>query len=311
MIIPDSKSYFELSNAIDKAIYVSFNDFSKSEPQLIANLVWNLPKKVNETELSSHFSVKCGGVFVHGQPLVECPDFPDPTPKSVEIGDLLLIRTEIKRGILEDRRAMILQAKKIDSFPSNPDNANQHHLYAHWPRFKYVRSGKLTGKFRSVTGIDLYNGAKYLMLTECSVCFPCACDFNFCSITSHPTIPQLSHHQSFKKELISFILGDTGKNFKSPSPKSNGWDRVIKDLLDETSRRYSVFMKRASKKSHKVQRGIQLMFFSGEPAQGGGLHNFILETEDQEPPTNIGENWIEGNDEFSGISTIEFVINTE
>ena len=53
------------------------------------------------------------------------------------------------------------------------------------------------------------------------------------------------------------------------------------------------------------------MFFSGEPVQGGGLHNFILETEDQEPPTNIGENWIEGNDESSGISTIEFVINTE
>src|SRR5690606_4992138 len=88
-----------------------------------------------------------------------------PSPASVELGDLLLIRTGVQYGKVRDRRAILLQAKKTGSIPVNRVDTNQHHLYAHWPVFTYVRSrSALNGKQRNIAGPDQYAGSKYFLI---------------------------------------------------------------------------------------------------------------------------------------------------
>ncbi|MHB8370097.1 MAG: hypothetical protein ACYDBP_10530 [Leptospirales bacterium] len=329
MIYPDQSDYRELLRSIANALNDSFHNLNQKEPQLVANLVWNLPNYVNNARFTS-FLVKCGGIFVHAQPFVKSEKFPDKKPASVEIGDLLLLRTEIHEQKVMDRRALLLQAKKTNTFPAAPDNNNQYYLYAHWPPFTYIRSGGLSQKKRSVSGPDLCNGAKYLMISDCyhmcsyySFCLLCAsypC-LNSCSITNQASGPVLSHHRCFLDELISFVLSDSGKPFIKPPKSRIGWDRVIDDLIKETSKKCTVFMGQASKSKNKDPRGNQTQFFfHGISSISHGLLAPSVSSirigqnpsgnSGQEPPTIEGP-WPEGNEETSGISMIEFVVSTE
>lgn len=332
MIFPDPREYDELLESITNALNSSFRNFTtEKEPQLIANLVWNLPNQINKSRISRRFQISCGGVFVHAQPLVKSTAFPYPKPSSVEIGDLLLLRTEKKREIVIDQRAMLLQAKKTDRFPATPNNKNQHYLYALWPHFEYFRSGGLSGKKRSVSGPDLYNGAKYLIVSQnfhpCfyqspilihGICF----DLDSCSLTSQPSMPTLSHYRCFLDELASFILGNSGKTFGHPKRGTIGWDRVINDLIQETSKKYTVFMGNVEGtkgvKDVKAPRGNQIMFFQGRSSDKQALLFSIARmgktsqgNSGNECPPVIEGSWPEDNEESSGISIIEFMVNTE
>lgn len=116
--------------------------------------------------------ISASGVFVHAQPFVRCSSFPDDRPESVEIGDLLLLRSAVHAGAVLERRTLLLQAKKIPSVPATPGNRNQYHLYAEWPTFEYVCSTReLNGKRRHITGMDLYDASKYFLIHPGH--FPC------------------------------------------------------------------------------------------------------------------------------------------
>ena len=130
----------DLYYAIGKSLSKALKDYSQHEPQLVANIVWHITNQLNRITFNNGLEIQTGGIFVHQQPQVKCIDFPEDSPGSVEIGDLLFLRTEKRNGVVCSRSALLLQAKKIRSIPASPDNKNQHHLYAKWPPFEYVWS---------------------------------------------------------------------------------------------------------------------------------------------------------------------------
>lgn len=123
-VLFSSADIARLGHAVSCAVGDAFWYTTRSEPQLVANLVWQLPKYINAASLSGSTKVKAGGVFVHARPFVACTSFPEPKPASVEIGDLLLLRTLVVNKKVEEQHALLLQAKKA-SIPATPDNSNQ------------------------------------------------------------------------------------------------------------------------------------------------------------------------------------------
>ena len=88
----------QLYRLIVRSVYQSLN-MQQREPQIIANLVWNLPRNINK----SVRGVRVGGVFVHASPLVGSPQFPQ--SGAVEIGDRLLLRRERRKGQIFKKQA--------------------------------------------------------------------------------------------------------------------------------------------------------------------------------------------------------------
>jgi hypothetical protein len=312
---------------ISDAVNLTFANPTQSEPQLIANLVWHLPTHLNTVALSGGYSFKTGGVFVHAQPFVQCRNFPRSIPASVEIGDLLLLRTAVHNGAICDRRAMLLQAKKVNSLPATPDNENQHRLYAQWPAFKYVRSTPaLNGKKRHIRGSDLYDASKYFLILQggCNFCFTMAhnlfpgffCKNSVSLMTAHPTEPNLSHYRCFVHEIVDFIIGDTGKQYINPPPaRSKNWDRVIEDLTTITANLNSRYIQRTFF-GVSTLRGqmLGLHFCSGVVPKYSKLSDVGISMEGRfnrlDGPPEVPSEWSEKEDE-GGISIIEFVVSSE
>ena len=295
---------WKLLCAIHKAVNNSLaNPHQHSEPQLIANLVKKLPDALNRVSLGRGHSLKTGGVFIHAQPLVKCKSFPESNPKSVELGDLLLIRTSIHNNKkVQERRALLLQAKKATQIPTSPGNPNQHHLYANWPSFTYVQSGPtLNGKTRHIKGPNLYSGTKYFLIGK----NPVAGELWF----AEPSHPKLSAYRCFYQELLDFIIGNTGRQYQKPPPKyTRGWDRVIQDLLKQTAVKVSVYTGRAGTKGKR--RGSGVLGLIGKLPERRALAEYLPQTIAR---TGIGD---AGNNDFppdkedgddDGISIIEFV----
>jgi hypothetical protein len=311
-------------------VHDAFQDRTRVEPQLVANLVSALPKYVNRISFSGPTKMKAGGVFVHAQPFVACASFPDKTKASVEIGDLLLIRTLVVNNKIEERRALLLQAKK-DRIPSTPDNPNQWHLYEQWPRFTYAaKSGRLTGKKRHINEPDMYEAAKYLLIGDDAARHHrrgmCCVDWPFRWLkhgpdicghhTAQPTKPHISRYRCFVGELVEFLAGNAGKVFDKPASRTRGWNRVVHDLITETARAKTIFMGRAAQTSIKYPRGSGVLFMALAAqsrhfmvAGGGGAEVFDGTT--HEPP-DVPEHWLSDSDrDGGGISIIEVVIEDE
>lgn len=328
-----------LGGAVAHSLEDAFHNLKPSEPQLVANLVFELPKHVNQLNLSGAAKVKAGGVFVHAQPFVTCASFPAKLPASVEIGDLLLVRTLVINKKVEERRALLLQAKKVNGIPAVPDNANQWHLYEQWPKFTYAAgSVGLKGKKRHIKEPDMYDAAKYLLIGKDSTKNHwhgmCCVDWQLHRLyhwpgvcihhTAHPTKSELGRYRCFAGELVEFMAGNAGKVFDKPAWRTRGWNRVIHDLISETAKAKTIFMGRAAGRATKDPRGSGLMFMtSGNPsaffmvAGGGGKAGARVGGRDCEldgeiadgfnkPPDVPGE-W-GGGDDGGGISIIEIVV---
>lgn len=259
------KERSKIIGIIEKTVYTALSDITKTEPHWVANLVFYLSDMVNN-RLRKMFNdygiqVKSGGIFVHQQPQVKCNNFPKKSPNAVEIGDLLLIVThKLSNGTLS-RNALLLQVKRMRDWPPKTDNPNQHHLYAYWPEFEYVRSTPaLNGHKRLVTGPHLYNGAKYLLigggiqelnlLRKMFDCQLCCCFIEYSessecnAVTAYPSKPHLSGFNYLTCELYNLLFGNAGRSFiYQPSNNNINWDQVITDLIDVTSHRISSYTK--------------------------------------------------------------------
>lgn len=222
-----------ISKAIMLALKKSLVNVSKDEePQLVANLVWHIPAEIKAI---AGLQIKSAGVFIHQTPKVRSNTFKK--HKSVELGDLLLLRCDKKGG---QSRALLLQAKRVDGIPTTPDNADQHFLYGRQPRFEYVHK-PLERKFRKITGLSAYDGCQYLLINKSQgVC-------GHSIWVAHPSLPQLSYYCNFSKVLVDFILGFAGREY-SRKPRVNGknWDMVIDDLVRHVPPKGSSEMSRAS-----------------------------------------------------------------
>ena len=316
------RDYSKLYQQVFKATYESFKEQYQPEPLLVANLVWHLPRRLNRLSLSGGTRIACGGVFVHAQPFVKSSDFPQSTPASVELGDLLLLSTQIVAGQVTERRAMLLQAKKANRIPTRPDNPNQLYLYTNWPAFEYVRSTPhLNGRKRFLYEWGMYNAAKYLLIGDRHGIYPCFhwdCGPFGCpcfSMTAQPGDPELSHYRCFCGELVDMILGNAGKHYTSPPPKWNRhWDRVIEDLTKVTAARTSKYMARASRGARDLRGQVKIfclgtgsMHKESALADAGMPEDLFKEEADR--PTEMV---FDENDRFSGgISIIEFVVESD
>jgi len=317
-----SADYLKLARAVYAAFAKAFFNIQQSEPQLIANLVWQLPNFINSVTLIGSTSIRSGAIFVHSQPFVSCGNFPSAKPDSVEIGDLLLLRTTVQAGTVTCRKALLLQAKKFTSFPVLPDNVNQHHLYAYWPDFVYKRSTKaLNLQKRKIQGMDLYNGAKYLLIGNNSsyAYFGYYADHilqllharDALILTAQPTYPHLSHHQYFIQELIDFILGDAGKSYVRPAQSGSlGWDQVIDDLISITANQFTKYISNASGMRYET-RG-QFAFLAGSFQDISVLSEVATQLNiNTDGPPLVPDERMNGNgSDNSGISIIEFIVKS-
>lgn len=318
------RNMMHIGDAVANTLSNAFKHPTQSEPQLVANLVFEFPKQINKAICPGTMKVTAGGVFVHSRPFVACKSFPQPTPASVEIGDLLLIRTLVVSGKVVENRALLLQAKKTDSIPVTPDNKNQWHLYEQWPGFTYApRSGGLTGKPRHIKEPDMYEASKYLLIGTGSAALGqyCAC----CSYwpfhwhchwpeiglhhTAQPTRPKISRYKCFAGDLVDFIAGNAGKVFVKPKPRTRGWNRVIQDLIDETAKAKTIFIGRAAGQSTSAMRenGVLFCSLAGHSSFSlfGGGDDGAANNVDKTP--NVPAEW-NGDDNGGGISIIEFVV---
>ncbi len=322
------QDYQKLYTACNRAVSIALWKPSLHEPELVANLVYQLPHALNGLQLNSAgiSKIQSGGVFVHKQPLVQSVSFDPMISKSIEIGDLLLIRSEKISNTIFNRSALLLQAKKTNKLSGVPDNKNQHLLYSDWPEFAYVRSTPaLNGKKRLIQGNDLYNAAKYLLISGDHLQFhhqnyydpmlPFASRVK--AVTAQPTSPFLSHYASFVSELIDFVLGDAGKQYASPAPAAKeGWDKTIEDLVQVTAQRKSVSMVNAvGNLTKNGSRGVfclsgefsdplSCFYDESDPTQGKYLNSL--------PPINVPSEWdVDEKLDSDGISTVEFIIESE
>lgn len=299
-----------IKHIIAKSLFCAFDnafqDLTKSEPQLVASMLFYVTQEINKISCN-HFNIKAGGVFVHQKPLVTSVEFLKTSPKNVEIGDVLLLRTETdKQNNVVSRSALLLQAKKTKNIPTtSPDNKNQHSLYEKWPKFSYQRASKLNGEIRHITGMDLYAGAQYLLIFDnhqatnkfpsCHLCLhPFSEYFRDCQdykdfrdcykewrefhyhrycckgglFSAHPTKPFLSHYRCFIRELTEFIMGNAGKTYQYPPEKRTiGWDKVIEDLITITSNiSLSKTIKKVIPEAETRGQGIKF-FFCGENSE--------------------------------------------
>lgn len=307
-----------IRDAATLAIYNSFNSKvpQPSEPQLVANLVWQLPLCINK--LPSRIGIKAGGVFVHQRPYVT---FLTPSPATVEIGDLLLIRTLVINGKIEEQRALLLQAKKTKHMPATPDNANQWFLYEQWPSFTYSPKYKgLAGKTRHIREPDMYDAAKYLLIgsnpalsqwvkTACGCFFHCDCygPAVLSHHTAQPTKPNISRYKRFADELVQFLMGNAGKVYEPPTTNTTGWNQVIDDLITDTATASTVFMGRASSQLVKSSRGCLSFMTPGNSSIFFTIVKDVVVNENPSAPPEVPAEWsLDG--EGGGISIVEVVV---
>ncbi|MDR3252222.1 MAG: hypothetical protein LBT35_01455 [Tannerella sp.] len=307
-------------SAIDAALTQALSNPKLNEPTLVAKLVQQIPLQINNAlPLPPGLSIRSGGVFVHQTPKVKWTTPAMQKHRSVEIGDLLLLRKEIVKGKPEQTRALLLQAKKIDSnWAGQPDNPDQHTLYHEWPPFEYVRSTPaLNGEKRHVISKDIYMGAKYLLLSNSPYPKGCCCHTQYigqsgciCK-TAMPTSPELSFYHCFADELTQFILGLAGLKYIKAG-KRIGWDKVIEDLTTITAEILTVYTKTNKAKGLRGQGDYKLCFLSGDTGALSFLDSNIVSripTLDENDGDSIN-NFERGNEgEDGGISIIEFTVS--
>lgn len=244
-VILDLYDQIRIKLKILNAIHSAFNDVQKSEPELVANLAYYIPERLNGVTLG-HVSFLVGSVFIHQKPYVKNISNPSSWKSNyVELGDLLLINNLVENNEIIQRTALLMQAKKFSKNTKNsikPDNPDQLDLYSNWPKFEYIRCPQLNGQKRYIDckkETDIFNGAKYLLINKSKGLFG--------DYVSDPTMPTLTRFKPFHCELFDFITGNAGKEFVQLGCRSGdiGWSRVIYDLI------YNISSQRLSRKIAK------------------------------------------------------------
>lgn len=310
-------NFTDVFDAAAGAIQSALKNPAQSEPQLVANLVWQIPAHFNSIP-----SISATGAFVHGRPHVTCSNFPKAKPPSVEIGDLLLLRSKKTRsGKITARQALLLQAKKADALPTYPDNLNQLHIYANWPTITYKRGmGSKNGSSRTLRASDLSDAAQYLIFPDST----CKVSRSFGpwpfwyygitsdALTAHATWARLTHYREFLETLVRFVFGSAGKRYRTPSkPDPSGWSTLIDDLVTATKDATSVYISRASSGTTDKRLCFMCGAFDLSGALSFGddattLRGFAQSAGSDGPPEIPSEPMLE--EPAGGLPIVEFVI---
>lgn len=319
--------------AINAAIEYAFHNTNLPEPRLVANFLRRLTHNINDeqTRFRSHSGVKvhAGGIFIHASPFVSYKKSHNTPPVTIELGDLLLIKTVVDQREIKNQSALLLQVKKTVQIPesSTNQNQNQYYLYSTWPTFTYTNPSPipttpapLIGKKRTIRCNDISNGTKYLLINTSGTPWH---DFWYseyfwphrwlghCSLaaTAIATHEGMSHHECFAHELMRFILADGGKSFAlPPKRRSNRWDRVIQDLLSYVAATKTKFMSESS--TVRTSRGFELYASDSDTfhSHSSLCSSGILGDDNSEVPPDDTEREV-GDDDVRGLSILEFVVS--
>lgn len=262
----------DLNCSINFGMYAAHINAKKTEePDYIASLVLKgFPKlfySLKKIFKENNIDISMAAVYCHQKPEVEF--LYNDNKCCCELGDLLIVH---KHGYSNGKsycNALLLQAKLSDSFPITLNiNDNQLVLYTNWPTFKYNRTSKLTGTYRSVTPCATHSGAKYLLLRKCKYnnkyakkCLTklfyinknithvyCESDclngeykiimdyvnnndkenYTYCSV---PNI-QLDKQLTFSDEVFNFLNNKSGRKFSLINRNNGNWSNVVYDILN-------------------------------------------------------------------------------
>jgi len=207
------------------------------EPDIIASLVLNTAPFFGDALFSifEQFNIPLSmiSVFCHQTPKVT---FPMKNHQSCEIGDILFVYVHREQDITV-RNALLYQAKISREQPYSVRQSDYHQLdlYMKWPSFKYVRSGRLSGKKRDVKPKGPHAGAQYMLIDDRPPSDPSSGLLGFPGtypIGSCMPDNKLVDHNDLATELFNFLTLRSGRQFLAKNEaKRDGWSQLIWDLL--------------------------------------------------------------------------------
>ena len=206
----------DIKNSIDRSCSIAISKGTTQEPDFVSCLFRYFPE-----DLRNSLAAYCPGywfnissVFCHQKPLA---NFHSCNKKHPEIGDILFVYFENDGGT-KRCNALLLQAKKIKSYPYQISVTEEHQLelYQGWPEFTYERAGSLNGKIRSVLPKSPTAGAQYLLMQE-----PCNSeDLLNCAGVKNKIVAPSSRLSDSILGLLNF---STGRSF---SERHNSGTRI-------------------------------------------------------------------------------------
>lgn len=215
----DAAVTYALTDAICKS-----SNKKPAEPDYVASLVREMPDKIRDILSiafpNDHFIVT--GIFCHQKPIVNIE-----LSKNPELGDLLLV-FHLKSNKGDKFNSLLLQAKKIKKTIYKIPSAERHQLelYTKWPKFTYLRAGKLNGKIRDIIPKATNTGAQYLLIKEKGT--------SGSALSVSPADSQVGPFNTFSETLINFLAFTTGRAFEGICNESDDddWTNMIQDLLN-------------------------------------------------------------------------------
>lgn len=210
------------------------------EPDLVAGLTLYSTKILfnawGPIFKANRISFSLASVYCHQTPQVKYPNMG--TSRSCELGDIMFVHlhTNVRKECL--RNALLYQVKCSSKQPYSlkSKEIDQLKLYEEWPKFEYVRSGRLNGQKRDVVPKLPHTGAQYLLIDDRPPSDPLSGLLNFPAtypIGSCMASRTLHDHNSLEGELFDFLLFKSGRQFedRNRNQSLDGWSTVVWDLL--------------------------------------------------------------------------------
>lgn len=169
-------------------------------------------------------SLRMGWVYCHQSPIIGWTDASG--THGCELGDLLIVVTS-SAGKRVARRALLVQFKISGGTYGLTDA--QGRLYKEWPAFRYTKPNRPTWR-RSVHPKKPHRGAQIGLFQRCHRCGEPHGQMR-CDIPGENGVP-------LAREIEALLLGGGGRELRDfpEVRRKQGWDRMIWDLVHETTR---------------------------------------------------------------------------
>lgn len=153
---------------------------------------------------------------------------------------------------MDHRRSLLLQFKIDGRGGASPD---QKELYAHWPSFEYSSAAELGGQRRYPHPKQAHGGGRFAVVHRGQKPNGWA---------NSQTLTQYGQKQSsLTNDIVDMIFGASGKKFTG-SPRTDGWSKMVNDLLEVTARRKFNLDKIRNRRAGVGKDALACMSFGGE-----------------------------------------------
>ena len=219
------KDLFEkaLPHCVDVFLRRLTNGRKLQEPDYTAGLAIGLPKMLDGDAQLHKLGLRMGGCYIHQKPYVTYED--KPKPKSCELGDLLVLCREMKKG-KELINAVLLQMK-MGNHKRDVDK-KQLRLYVEWPKFWFKWDRQQNDKrVYDVYPKTVTQGALYSFVHP-SKSSSEGDDLHF-TVVSPNQCSALKHAEGIKGTtlqdfLADFVIGLTGRSIVTKEDQETAGD---------------------------------------------------------------------------------------